>query len=69
MEADKLLQMETRAIGEAEQLSGAYRARISGTMECEEINITLQIPSLTAWFNAEVIRTRSRDAESNGFRS
>lgn len=54
MEADELSQRE--AIGEAEQLSGAYRARITAIIDGEETDITADIPSLTAWFNAEVIR-------------
>ena len=56
MEADELSQRELEAIGEAEQLSGAYRARITAMIDGEETDVTPQIPSLTAWFNAEVIR-------------
>lgn len=56
MEADELSQREREAIGEAEQLSGSYRARIAAIIDGEETDITSQIPSLAAWFDAEVIR-------------
>ncbi|HIQ82541.1 MAG TPA: hypothetical protein IAA52_05505 [Candidatus Pullichristensenella stercorigallinarum] len=65
MEADELSQREREAIGEAEQLSGSYRARITATIDGEETDITSQIPSLTAWFDAEAIRglTESENAQ------
>ncbi|HIW77733.1 MAG TPA: hypothetical protein H9874_01115, partial [Candidatus Bilophila faecipullorum] len=56
MEADELSQREREAIGEAEQLSGSYRARITAMIDGEETDITSQIPSLTARFGAEAIR-------------
>ena len=65
MEADELSQREREAIGEAEQLSGSYRARITAVMDGEETDITAEIPSLTAQFDAETIRelTESENAQ------
>lgn len=65
MEADELSQREREAIGEAEQLSGSYRARITAVMGGEETDITAEIPSLTAWFDAKAIRelTESENAQ------
>ena len=56
MEQDELTQAEREAIGEAELLSDAYRARITAMVDGEETDITAEIPSLTAWFDAETVR-------------
>ena len=56
MEADELSQAEKEAIGEAETLTGSYRARITAMIEGEETDVTNTIPSLTAIFGVESIR-------------
>ena len=56
MEAEELSQAERGALGEAEQLSGAYRARITAIIDGEETDITDEVSSLTAWFDAQAIR-------------
>ena len=55
MEAEELSQAERGAMGEAEQLSGAYRARITAVIDGKETDITAET-SLTAWFDAKAIR-------------
>ena len=55
MEAEELSQAERGALGEAEQLSGAYRARITAVIDGKETDITAET-SLTAWFDAKAIR-------------
>ena len=56
MEADELSQAEVDAIGEAEVLTGSYRARITAMIEGEETDVTNAIPSLTVIFDAESVR-------------
>ena len=56
MEANELSQAEMEAIGDAETLTGSYRARITAMIEGEETDVTNTIPSLTAIFDAESIR-------------
>ena len=56
MEADELSQAEKEAIGEAETLTGSYRARITAMIEGEETDVTNAIPSLTVIFDAESVR-------------
>ena len=56
MEADELSQAETDAIGDAETLTGSYRARITAMIEGKETDVTNAIPSLTVIFDAESVR-------------
>ena len=56
MEADELSQAETDAIGDAETLTGSYRARITAMIEGKETDVTNAIPSLTAIFDAASVR-------------
>ena len=56
MEANELSPAETEAIGDAETLTGSYRARITAMLEGEETDVTNAIPSLTAIFGVESIR-------------
>ena len=56
MEANELSPAETEAIGDAETLTGSYRARITAMLEGEETDVTNTIPSLTAIFGVESIR-------------
>ena len=56
MEADELSQAEKDAIGDAETLTGSYRARITAMIEGAETDVTNAIPSLTVIFNAESVR-------------
>ena len=56
MEADELSQAEKEAIGDAETLTGSYRARITAMLEGEETDVTNAIPSLTVIFDAESVR-------------
>ena len=56
MEANELSQAEQEAIGDAETLTGSYRARITAMIEGKETDVTNAIPSLTVIFNAESIR-------------
>lgn len=56
MEQEELSQADAEAIGEVELLSGCYRARITAVIDGEETDITAEIPSLTAWFDAKDIR-------------
>ena len=56
MEADELSQAETDAIGDAETLTGSYRARITAMIEGKETDVTTAIPSLTAIFDAASVR-------------
>ena len=55
MEANELSPAETEAIGDAETLTGSYRARITAMLEGEETDVTNAIPSLTAIFDAASI--------------
>ena len=56
MEADELSQAEKDATGEAETLTGSYRARITAMIEGEETDVTNAIPGLTAIFGAQSVR-------------
>ena len=56
MEAIELSQAEMEAIGNAETLTGSYRARVTAMIEGEEVDVTNVLPSLTAIFDAESIR-------------
>ena len=56
MEADELSQAEKDATGEAETLTGSYRARITAMLEGEETDVTNAIPGLTAIFGAQSVR-------------
>ena len=56
MEANELSQAEMEAIGNAETLTGSYRARVTAMIEGEEVDVTNVLPSLTAIFDAESIR-------------
>ena len=56
MEADELSQAETDAIGDAETLTGSYRARVTAMLEGEETDVTNALPSLTAIFDAASVR-------------
>ena len=55
MEANELSPAETEAIGDAETLTGSYRARITAMLKGEETDVTNAIPSLTAIFDAASI--------------
>ena len=52
MEANELSQAEMEAIGDAETLTGSYRARVTAMIEGEEVDVTNVLPSLTAIFDA-----------------
>ena len=56
MEANELSQAEMEAMGDAEALTGSYRARITAMLEGEETDVTNDIPSLTAIFGAASVR-------------
>ena len=56
MEANELSQAEMEAIGNAETLTGSYRARITAMIEGEEVDVTNVLPSLTAIFDAQSVR-------------
>ena len=56
MEANELSPAETEAMGDAETLTGSYRARITAMIEGEETDVTNAIPSLTAIFDAQSVR-------------
>ena len=56
MEANELSQAEKDAIGDAEALTGSYRARITAMIEGEETDVTNAIPSLTVIFDAASVR-------------
>ena len=56
MEANELSQAEQDAIGDAETLTGSYRARITAMLEGEETDVTNLIPSLTVIFDAASVR-------------
>ena len=57
MEANELSQAEMEAIGNAETLTGSYRARVTAMIEGEEVDVTNVLPSLTAIFDAGSVRT------------
>ena len=56
MEANELSQAEMEAIGNAETLTGSYRARVTAMIEGEEVDVTNVLPSLTAIFDAASVR-------------
>ena len=56
MEANELSQAEQEAIGDAETLTGSYRARVTAMLEGEEVDVTNALPSLTAIFDAASVR-------------
>ena len=56
METNELSQAEQDAIGDAETLTGSYRARITAMLEGEETDVTNLIPSLTVIFDAASVR-------------
>ena len=56
MEANELSQAEQEAIGDAETLTGSYRARVTAMIEGEEVDVTNVLPSLTAIFDARSVR-------------
>ena len=56
MEAIELSQAEMEAIGNAETLTGSYRARVTAMIEGEEVDVTNVLPSLTAIFGATSVR-------------
>ena len=56
MEANELSQAEMEAIGNAETLTGSYRARVTAMIEGEEVDVTDVLPSLTAIFGATSVR-------------
>ena len=56
MEANELSQAEMEAIGNAETLTGSYRARVTAMIEGEEVDVTNVLPSLTAIFDAHSVR-------------
>ena len=56
MEANELSQAEMEAIGNAETLTGSYRARVTAMIEGEEVDVTNVLPSLTAIFDAQSVR-------------
>ena len=56
MEANELSQAEMEAIGNAETLTGSYRARVTAMLEGEEVDVTNALPSLTAIFDAASVR-------------
>ena len=56
MEANELSQAEQEAIGDAETLTGSYRARVTAMLEGEETDVTNALPSLTAIFDAASVR-------------
>ena len=56
MDADELSQAEKEAMGDAETLTGSYRARVTAMLEGEEVDVTNVIPSLTAIFGAQSVR-------------
>ena len=45
MEANELSQAEMEAIGNAETLTGSYRARVTAMIEGEEVDVTNVLPS------------------------
>ena len=56
MEAIELSQAEMEAIGNAETLTGSYRARVTAMIEGEEVDVTNVLPSLMAIFDAQSVR-------------
>ena len=56
MEAIELSQAEMEAIGNAETLTGSYRARVTAMLEGEEVDVTNALPSQTAIFDAASVR-------------
>ena len=60
MEAIELSQAEMEAIGNAETLTGSYRARVTAMIEGEEVDVTNVLPSLTAIFDAASVRELDR---------
>ena len=64
MEANELSQAETEAMGDAETLTGSYRARVTAMLEGEETDVTNAIPSLTAIFGAASVRELTGDETS-----